>query len=82
MVHQLGYIHRDIKPDNLLIGSDGHLRLTDFGLCKPFDASSFLGSPPEDPSAATAQSSAAPGPSAAPFLHYVFVTFGQVRRQP
>ena len=64
-MHDLGYIHRDIKPDNLLIGSDGHVRLTDFGLCKPFDASSFLGTPPDDASAASAQPSAAPGPSAA-----------------
>eukprot|EP00824_Muranothrix_gubernata_P022453 TRINITY_DN5434_c0_g2_i3.p1 TRINITY_DN5434_c0_g2~~TRINITY_DN5434_c0_g2_i3.p1 ORF type:complete len:507 (+),score=104.96 TRINITY_DN5434_c0_g2_i3:123-1643(+) len=33
-VHQLNYIHRDIKPDNFLIDRHGHLRLTDFGLCK------------------------------------------------
>jgi serine/threonine kinase 38 len=33
-VHALGYIHRDIKPDNMLLDSRGHLRLTDLGLCK------------------------------------------------
>jgi serine/threonine kinase 38 len=64
-VHTLGYIHRDIKPDNLLIGGDGHLRLTDFGLCKPFDASSFLGVAPDDAPAIPAPSAAAGGPSAA-----------------
>eukprot|EP00484_Ammonia_sp_Unknown_P020053 CAMPEP_0197031636 /NCGR_PEP_ID=MMETSP1384-20130603/10588_1 /TAXON_ID=29189 /ORGANISM="Ammonia sp." /LENGTH=465 /DNA_ID=CAMNT_0042461195 /DNA_START=121 /DNA_END=1518 /DNA_ORIENTATION=- len=35
-VHELGYVHRDLKPDNILIGSDGHIRLSDFGLAKSF----------------------------------------------
>eukprot|EP01121_Diplochlamys_sp_Union-15-3_P006650 TRINITY_DN17158_c0_g1_i1.p1 TRINITY_DN17158_c0_g1~~TRINITY_DN17158_c0_g1_i1.p1 ORF type:complete len:327 (+),score=60.73 TRINITY_DN17158_c0_g1_i1:117-983(+) len=33
-VHRLGYIHRDLKPDNFLIDKEGHLKLTDFGLSK------------------------------------------------
>lgn len=57
-VHKLDYIHRDLKPDNVLINRDGHVKLTDFGLCKAVDEdnSSLLskyeeatGSTPVDP---------------------------------
>eukprot|EP01105_Mastigella_eilhardi_P026640 TRINITY_DN779_c0_g2_i1.p1 TRINITY_DN779_c0_g2~~TRINITY_DN779_c0_g2_i1.p1 ORF type:complete len:536 (+),score=172.47 TRINITY_DN779_c0_g2_i1:158-1609(+) len=32
-IHALGYAHRDIKPDNLLLDKEGHMKLSDFGLC-------------------------------------------------
>ncbi|KAL0374516.1 UNVERIFIED_CONTAM: Serine/threonine-protein kinase CBK1 [Sesamum radiatum] len=40
-IHKHNYIHRDIKPDNLLLDKDGHMRLSDFGLCKPLDCTTL-----------------------------------------
>lgn len=49
-LHEMNILYRDLKPENVLIGADGHIRLTDFGLSKEhvadYDISkSFCGSP-------------------------------------
>ncbi|CAD8081527.1 unnamed protein product [Paramecium primaurelia] len=47
-LHDRNIIYRDIKPENILIDFDGHVRIADFGLSKQLDqdiAFSFCGSP-------------------------------------
>ena len=49
-IHQLGIVHRDIKPDNLLISANGHIKLADFGLSQGgMDRAHVM--PPVDPAA-------------------------------
>jgi len=49
--HKQGVIHRDVKPSNMILGADGRLSLTDFGLARMMEqpgmtiAGEFLGSP-------------------------------------
>jgi serine/threonine protein kinase len=35
-IHTKGIVHRDIKPDNFLMGKDNVIFLIDFGLCKKY----------------------------------------------
>uniref|UniRef100_A0A8C7Y9H2 non-specific serine/threonine protein kinase n=1 Tax=Oryzias sinensis TaxID=183150 RepID=A0A8C7Y9H2_9TELE len=41
-IHSMGFIHRDVKPDNMLLDHLGHLKLADFGTCMKMDSSGMV----------------------------------------
>lgn len=64
-LHMLGIIYRDLKPENVLVRSDGHIMLSDFDLSLCSDATPAVESPNSSPTTAFPDATAYPRTNAA-----------------
>ena len=35
-IHELGFVYGDLKPENIMLTTTGHVKITDFGACRPY----------------------------------------------
>ena len=42
VIHQSGLVHRDLKPDNIIVGDDNVVKIVDFGVVKNFNEKSLF----------------------------------------
>jgi citron Rho-interacting kinase len=43
-LHEMGYLHRDVKPENVLLDHSGHVKLADFGSATKMNADKMVSS--------------------------------------